>query len=103
MIALFSRRNGDFEAILLRWKRAGGERGVDAGWVLGAVEIEDDCAGLIEAVAGKRGIEESAGLVGRGFAGGVTEDEKEVFGGWVFDDWFEAEGLAVEGEFGRAG
>src|SRR5687768_15666586 len=38
--------NRDREEVLARWEGAGGVGGEGAGWVLGAVEIEDDFANL---------------------------------------------------------
>ena len=102
MVAFFAGRDRDVETILLRWKRTGGEGRVDAWWVLSAVEVEDYCAGFVHTIAGRGCVEEAACLVGCGLAGGVAEDEEKALVGGIFDDGFEADGLAVDGELGGA-
>ena len=76
-------------------QRAGGVGGEGAGRVVGFVEVEDDGV-----AGGDGGFQEAAGAVG-GFAGGaVMEDEEECA---FVDGRIEAEGLALEAEFGVAG
>ncbi len=103
VVALFTRRNSDVEAVLLGWQRAGREGRVDTWRILDAVEVEHDSAGLVETVAGQRRVEEAAGLIRGGGARGVAEDEEELLFGRIFDDRLKPQSLAVERELGDAG
>ena len=102
MVTLLTGRDSDVETVLLGRKRTGGEGRVDARWVLGAVEVEDESARFVETVAGQGRVEKTACLIGGGLAGGVAKDKEETLVGRVFDDGFEAHGLAVDGDLGGA-
>ena len=102
MVTLLTGRDSDVETVLLGRKRTGGEGRVDARWVLAAIEVEDESARFGETVAGQGRVEKTACLIGGGLAGGVAEDEEKALVGGIFDDGFEADGLAVDGELGGA-
>src|ERR1700686_4607327 len=76
MVALLAYREGDGKTVLFWREGAGGEGSVGAGGVLEAIEIEEEFAGVVEAMIGKGGIEKAAGAVGGGGAGGVAKDEE---------------------------
>jgi hypothetical protein len=99
-VTLFACGDGNGQAILVWRQRAGGVGGVAAGRVVGVVEVDDEGAGLVDAVGGEGGGEEAARAVGGGAAGGVAEVEEE---GVTFEEGIEADGLTVEGELGVAG
>ena len=103
MVAFFASGDGNVESVLLRWQRARGECGVDARRILGAVEVEDEGAGLVEAVARQGSVEEATCLIGRTRARGVAEDKEERLVGRVFDNGLKPKGLAVERELCCAG
>src|SRR6266702_3519571 len=94
-------RNG--QAVLLGRHGAGGIGRVGAGRIVELVEVEDECAGLGETVAGQAGGEKARRLVGGGLTGGVAQDEKQLVVFAALDDGFETHGFAVEGELGDAG
>lgn len=102
-VAFFAGFDGDGKAVVFRGQRAGGEGGVGAGRVLDAVEVEDQIARFVEAVIGKRRIENASADVSGGFEGQVAEDEEQSFAGRVFQNRLECEFPVAEGEGGDAG
>ena len=74
MVVLFSRRNGDRQAIFLGRERASGVRRHCAGRIVGAIEIEHHGPALH-----RIGLQESSALVGCGFSCQIVEYEKEAF------------------------
>src|SRR5216683_3720798 len=103
MVALLADGERNGKAVLFWRKRAGGERGVGAGGIFEAIEIEEEFAGVVEPVIGEAGGEEAAGGVGLGGAGGVAQDEEKLFNGGIFENGVKAIGFCVEGKFGGAG
>src|SRR6266849_4214650 len=99
MVALLADGEGNGKAVLFWGKGAGGERGVRAGGIFEAIEIEEEFSGVVEAVIGEAGIEEAASAVGLGGAGGVAQDKEEFFDGGIFENGVEAIGFGVEGKF----
>ena len=76
MIAFFADGERKGETIAGRGKRARRKRGVSAGGIFHAIEIENKFARLVEAVSWKTGVEKAAGGIRRPGAGGVAQDEK---------------------------
>src|SRR5260370_3974391 len=103
MVALLADGERNGKGVLCWRKGAGGERGVGAGGIFEAIEIEDQCAGVVEPVIGEGGVEEAAGGVGLGGAGGVAQNEEKLFDGGIFENGVEAIGFSVERKFGGAG
>lgn len=64
MIALLAGGQGDGQAIPLRGERAGGKGSVGAWRIFEVVEIEDELAGLLNAVGWETGVEKAAGAIG---------------------------------------
>src|SRR5260370_31377641 len=103
MVALLAYGAGNGKAVLFWRKGAGGERGVGAGGIFEAIEIEEEFSGVVEPVIGEAGVEEAAGGVGLGGAGGVAQNEEKLFVAGIFENGVEAIGFSVEGKFGGAG
>src|SRR5712692_4048772 len=103
MVALLADGERNGKAVLLWRKGAGGERGVGAGWIFEAIEIEEEFSGVVEPVIREAGVEEAASAVGLGGAGGVAQDKEEFFDGGIFENGVKAIGFCVEGKFGGAG
>src|SRR5260370_1424478 len=66
MVALLADGERNGKAVLFWRKRAGGERGVGAGGIFEAIEIEEEFSGMVEPVIGEAGVEEAAGGGGLG-------------------------------------
>jgi len=102
VIALFAGGYRDTEPILRRRQRARGIGRECARRVHQSIEIEPDFAGLADAMVGKLSVEKASGAVGRGFAGGVTQNKKKIGCLRIFEHGLEPENLSVDGEFGYA-
>ena len=102
-VALLAGFDGDGQAVLLGWERAGGVGRVSAGRVVELVEVEGDGAGLREAVVGDAGGEEAAAAVGCVVAGLVAQDEEEVARVIAFNDGLKQVNLALEEKLCDAG
>ena len=96
MIALFAHRKSNRQAVSRRRKWTRGIRRVGAGRIFEAIEIEDQLAGFVEAVAGEAGIEEATGAVGGRGAGGVAENKEQLGHRGIFQDRLEAKGFPRE-------
>src|SRR5713101_6538844 len=103
MVALLADGERNGKAVLFWRKGASGERGVGAGWIFEAIEIEEEFSGVVEPVIREAGVEEAASAVGLGGAGGVAQDKEEFFDGGIFENGVEAIGFGVEGKFRGAG
>src|SRR5229473_1965509 len=103
MVALLADGERNGKAVLFWRKGASGERGVGAGWIFEAIEIEEEFSGVVEPVIREAGVEEAASAVGLGGAGGVAQDKEEFFDGGIFENGVKAIGFCVERKFGGAG
>jgi hypothetical protein len=102
VIALLADRKGNKEPVAGWRKRARGKRSVGARRIFETIEIEDEFAGLVEAICGEAGVKETAGAVsGRG-AGGVAEDKEKLGDRGIFQDRLEVKCFSGENEFGSA-
>src|SRR5271166_4526799 len=103
VIALLACRNWDGQAVLWRRQRAGCVRRVRAGWVLCAVEVQHQLAGLRQAVVRKRRVEKASRAVGFRLARSVANYEKQFGVLRALENGFETERFAVERELRCAG
>src|SRR5579871_4142851 len=92
-VDLFAGGDFDGQAILLRRKRTGGVRREHARRIYGDVEIENHGSGLRKSTGGRRGVEESRGVVG-GLPGSQVAHHNEEF--IFFDHRIETQ-LAASG------
>ena len=77
--ALFAGFNRYGQAVFHRWQRATGVGRVGAGGILEAVEVEDQLAGLVETMIGKRRVEITAAGIGGLLSGLIADDEEQGF------------------------
>src|SRR5260370_16142645 len=101
MVALLADGERNGKAVLLWRKGAGGERGVGAGWIFEAIEIEEEFSGVVEPVIREAGVEEAASAVGLGGAGGVAQNQEKLFDGGILENGVAAIGCSGAGKFGR--
>ena len=102
-IALLPRFNRERQPILLRRQGAGRIGGVGAGRVVQLVEIEHERSRLLDTVAGQPCTEKPRGLVSGGPGGAVAQNEEQLVALAALEHRLQAQGLAIQGEFGNPG
>ena len=101
-VALFAGLDGHGKPILHRRQRAGGVKRIGAGGVLKPIEVERQCAWLIDPVIRQASMQVAGGFIRGSPAGRISEQEEEDLRSGDFDYRFETQRGVAKPELGDA-